>query len=63
MIYGYARVSTDGQSVDTQVKHLRAANGGVSSAMRAESVTMTAPGSRSMLWHRQKLSRSAVAPP
>ena len=24
MIYGYARVSTDGQSVDTQVKQLRA---------------------------------------
>jgi DNA invertase Pin-like site-specific DNA recombinase len=25
MIYGYARVSTDGQSVDTQVRRLRAA--------------------------------------
>ena len=25
MIYGYARVSTDGQSVDAQVKQLRAA--------------------------------------
>jgi DNA invertase Pin-like site-specific DNA recombinase len=25
MIYGYARVSTDGQSVDAQVRHLRAA--------------------------------------
>ena len=25
MIYGYARVSTDGQSVDAQVKRLRAA--------------------------------------
>ncbi len=25
MIYGYAQVSTDGQSVDTQVKQLRAA--------------------------------------
>ena len=25
MIYGYARVSTDGQSVDTQMKQLRAA--------------------------------------
>jgi DNA invertase Pin-like site-specific DNA recombinase len=25
MIYGYARVSTDGQSVDAQVKELRAA--------------------------------------
>jgi DNA invertase Pin-like site-specific DNA recombinase len=24
MIYGYARVSTDGQSVDTQVRRLRA---------------------------------------
>jgi DNA invertase Pin-like site-specific DNA recombinase len=26
MIYGYARVSTDGQSVDAQVKQLRAAS-------------------------------------
>ena len=25
MIYGYARVSTDGQSVDAKVRHLRAA--------------------------------------
>jgi len=28
MIYGYARVSTDGQSVDAQVKHLRRAGAG-----------------------------------
>jgi len=28
MIYGYARVSTDGQSVDAQVKHLRQAGAG-----------------------------------
>jgi DNA invertase Pin-like site-specific DNA recombinase len=29
MIYGYARVSTDGQSVDAQVKQLRAKARGV----------------------------------
>ena len=28
MIYGYARVSTGGQSVDAQVKHLRATGAG-----------------------------------
>src|SRR3974390_2514396 len=28
MIYGYARVSTDGQSVDAQVKQLRASGAG-----------------------------------
>jgi DNA invertase Pin-like site-specific DNA recombinase len=28
MIYGYARVSTDGQSVDAQVKQLRQAEPG-----------------------------------
>jgi DNA invertase Pin-like site-specific DNA recombinase len=28
MIYGYARISTDGQSVDAQAKHLRQAGAG-----------------------------------
>jgi DNA invertase Pin-like site-specific DNA recombinase len=37
MIYGYARVSTDGQSVDAQVKQLRAADfeNGLTMALRS----------------------------
>jgi DNA invertase Pin-like site-specific DNA recombinase len=48
MIYGYARVSTDGQSVDAQVKQLRAAGADqvfreTASGARADRVQLTLP--------------------
>jgi DNA invertase Pin-like site-specific DNA recombinase len=51
MIYGYARVSTDGQSVDAQVKQLRAA--GAEEVFRE-----TASGARS---DRPRLARALAA--
>jgi DNA invertase Pin-like site-specific DNA recombinase len=51
MIYGYARVSTDGQSVDAQVKQLRAA--GAEKVFRE-----TARGARS---DRTQLRRALAA--
>jgi DNA invertase Pin-like site-specific DNA recombinase len=51
MIYGYARVSTDGQSVDAQVKQLRAA--GAEKVFRE-----TASGARS---DRAQLRRAIIA--
>ncbi len=44
MIYGYARVSTDGQSVDPQVKQLRAAVDAPGAALDPADQNLNDPG-------------------
>jgi DNA invertase Pin-like site-specific DNA recombinase len=69
MIYGYARVSTDGQSVEAQVRQLRAAGAGkvfreVASGAKTDRTQLRrlldglAPGDVAMVTRLHRLARS-----
>jgi DNA invertase Pin-like site-specific DNA recombinase len=55
MIYGYARVSTDGQSADAQVKRLRQAGAG---KVFRETASGRAPTARSFTAPSRSLARA-----